>query len=116
MTPDEMKDRTKRFAVRIVKYVDSLPRGRSIDELTRQLVKAGTSVGANYRAACIARSKAEFVSKLQISFEEADEWVYWLEVLDDSGHSNGKENENLKKEGKEIAAILMASLTTSRSS
>lgn len=114
MTPDEMKRRTKAFAVKVVKFAESLPRGRAIDRLVRQLVDCSTSVGSNYRAACTARSKAEFTSKLQISLEEADESQYWLEVLNEAGYSGGPLHEELYMEAKELTAILMSGVKTAR--
>jgi four helix bundle protein len=76
MTPDELKARTKRFALRIVRLVSSLPRGLAADIIGRQLLRSATSVGANYRAACRARSRAEFTSKMGVTEEEADETLY----------------------------------------
>src|SRR5438045_1130487 len=87
---DEFKDRTKRFAVRVIRLVDSLPQKRSADVVGKQLLRAATSVGANYRAACRARSKAEFCAKLGIVEEEGDECVYWLELLIDAGLVPGR--------------------------
>ena len=115
MTPDEMKRRTKTFAVQVIKFVEGLPRGRAVDRLIRQLVDCATSVGANYRAACLARSRAEFTSKVQISLEEADESQYWLEVLNEAGFSSGSVHEELLKEAKELTAILMSGVKTARS-
>ncbi|HKZ39797.1 MAG TPA: four helix bundle protein [Candidatus Hodarchaeales archaeon] len=109
-----MKRRTKAFAVRIITFAENLPRGRTIDRLARQLVDCSTSVGANYRAACLARSRAEFTSKLQISLEEADESQYWLEVLSEAGFSGGPLHEDLHKEAKELTSILMSGVKTVR--
>ncbi len=116
MTPEEMKRRTKAFAVRILRFADRLPEGRSSNILARQLVRAGTSVGSNYRAACVARSKREFNSKLQTCLEEADESAYWLELLENWGVSNGADRDGLLSEAKELTAIFMSSLKTSRGS
>jgi four helix bundle protein len=114
MTSEDMKRRTKAFAVGVIRHVMSLPRGPVIDRLTGQLVDCCTSIGANYRAACLARSKAEFVSKLQISLEEADESQYWLEVLKETGLSGDAVHKELYKEAKELTAILMSGVKTSR--
>jgi four helix bundle protein len=76
----DLKQRTKSFALRIIKVVDALPKTRSANVIGNQLLRSGTSVGANYRAACRARSPAEFVAKLGIVEEEADESGYWLEL------------------------------------
>jgi four helix bundle protein len=116
MTPDEMKDRTKSFGIQIVRFAQNLRTNRITELLSNQLVRAGTSVGANYRAACLGRSKAEFNAKLQIVLEEADESVYWLEILKESGLADGPTLERLKSEGKELTAICMSSLKTSRAS
>jgi four helix bundle protein len=81
----DLKKRTKRFALKVIKLVETLPRGRVADILGRQFLGAGTSVGANYRAACRARSTADFISKMGIVEEEADETIYWMELLIESG-------------------------------
>ncbi len=80
-----MKDRTKQVAIRIVTVVRSLPSSREGNVIDNQLLRSGTAVAANYRAVCRARSKAEFVSKMSIVVEEADETVFWLEMLADTG-------------------------------
>ena len=82
---DALRDRTKQFAIRVVSVSQSLPRSREGDVVGRQLLRSGTAVGANYRAVCRARSKAEFVAKMGIVMEEADETVFWLELLVDTG-------------------------------
>ena len=97
----ESKERTKRFAIRVIKLVDGLRQSPSIIVLSKQIVRSATSIGANYRAACGARSSAEFTAKLQIVREESDEAMYWLELL--------QETED------ELTAILTASLKTARS-
>jgi four helix bundle protein len=79
-----LKERTKSFALQIIKLVEALPRGRTANVLGRQLLGAGTSVGANYRAACRAKSPADFISKMGIVKEEADETIYWMELLIES--------------------------------
>lgn len=116
MTPEEMKHRTKAFAVQVIGLVEKLPKGRTADILARQLVRCSTSVASNYRAACVARSRAEFASKMQIALEEADESQYWLEILNESGYSSGPPHEAVYKEAKEITAIVMAGLKTTRGS
>lgn len=85
MNQNYLKERTKRFALEIIRLVEKLPKGRTSDILGKQLLAAGTSVGANYRAACRARSSADFVSKMGIVEEEADESIYWMELLIDCG-------------------------------
>src|SRR5687768_7557799 len=84
MTQQEMKTRTKRFAVRLIKLVASLPDTRTSGVIGKQLLRSGTSVGANYRSACRAKSTADFVFKLSIVEEEADESIYWMELLVES--------------------------------
>ena len=81
MTPDELKKRTKQFGLRVIQLVESLPKTKTATTIGNQLLRCGTSVGANYRAACRGRSRAEFIAKLGIVEEEADESAYWLEML-----------------------------------
>ncbi|MGD0338356.1 MAG: four helix bundle protein [Bacteroidota bacterium] len=81
MTPDELKKRTKKFSLDIIRLVESLPNNKIGNILGKQLMRSATSVGANYRSACRARSKADFISKIQIVEEEADESMYWLEMI-----------------------------------
>ena len=77
----ELKQRTKRFAIRIVKLFQSLPRSPEAQTLGKQVLRSGTSIAANYRAVCRARSRAEFISKMSVVLEEADETVFWIELL-----------------------------------
>jgi len=114
MTPEEMKQRTKRFALRVVRVMQSLPRAREADVLGRQLLKSGTSVGANYRAACRGRSQAEFIAKLGIVEEEADESLYWMELLTEADLVKPDRLPDLMTEGSEILAIVVASINTAR--
>src|SRR6266852_310466 len=106
--PDELRARTKKFALRVIKLYRSLPSGRDAQILGQQLMRSGTSVGANYRAACRARSKAEFIAKLGIVVEEADESQYWLELLEESGILRKKQLESLYQEATELTAIFTA--------
>ena len=110
----DLKARTKSFALRIIKVVDGLPNTRSANVIGNQLLRSGTSVGANYRAACRARSTAEFVAKLGIVEEEADECGYWLELLIDSGLMSKVQLGDLIKEADEMVAITVASIKTAR--
>jgi len=112
MTTNELKSRTKGFALRIIKLVDAMPRGLAGQIIGRQLLRAATSVGANYRAACRAQSRAEFASKLSIVVEEADESLYWLELLKESGLIKPECLEQIMKEADEILAIVVASRKT----
>jgi len=110
---EAMKLRTKQFALRIAGVVRSLPRTREGDVIGKQLLRCGTAVAANYRAVCRARSHAEFISKISIVVEEADETVFWLELLADTGLPADK-LVLLVKEANEIPAICAASLSTAK--
>ena len=104
---EKMKKRTKKFAVDIIRFCDSLKACKASSVITYQLVKSATSTGANYRAACKARSKSEFFSKICIVVEEADESEYWLEVIIDARLSNeDNELKRLLKEANEITKII----------
>jgi four helix bundle protein len=114
MSPDEMKQRTKQFALRIVKLVQSLPNDRVAATLGHQLLRSGTSVGANYRAACRARSDSEFRAKLGIVEEEGDESAYWMELLSDGGFVPVQRLQSLLQEADELVSIIVASIRTSK--
>jgi four helix bundle protein len=114
MTPEELKQRTKAFGLRYIKVIEALPKSRTADMLARQLVRSGTSVGANSRSACRGRSGKDFVSKVDIAIEEADESLYWLEVMVDAGLMSQKRLASLIKEGNEIVAILTATSRTTK--
>ncbi|MDP2604130.1 MAG: four helix bundle protein [Deltaproteobacteria bacterium] len=108
------KDRTKRFALRVIEFVEALPKSRTADVLGRQLIRSGTSVGANYRAACRGRSTADVISKLNIVEEEADESTYWLELLVESQLVSNAQVADLLREANEIVAMTVASIKTLR--
>ena len=93
MTPEELRTRTKRFAARIIRMHSALPRTPAARIIGDQVLRSATSVGANYRAACRARSRAEFIAKLGIVVEEAEETVYWLES---SGQRNREGEQNAR--------------------
>ncbi len=114
MNKDEMKQRTKQFALRVIRLVESLPKGQIADVISKQLLRSGTSVGANYRAACRAKSSADFVYKMGIVEEEADESLYWMELLIEAGIIESKMLESLMKEANELLAITVASIKTAR--
>jgi four helix bundle protein len=116
MTPDELKDRSKKFALRAIQLVASLPRVRAAQLMGDQLLRAGTAVGANYRSACRARSRADFVAKMGIVEEETDESLYWLELLSESGLMTSPEVDSMHGEGQELLAIFSASRKTARDS
>jgi four helix bundle protein len=114
MDQAELKRRTKAFGLRIIKLIAELPRGIVPDTIGRQLLRSGTSVGANYRAACRARSTADFISKMGIVEEEADESVYWLEMLIEACIIKAKSLDPLLREADELVAIAVASIKTAR--
>ncbi len=113
MSKAELLTRTKAFGLRILKLVDHLPRSTSGRAIGNQLVRSGTSVGANYRPACRSRSRAEFAAKLGVVAEEADETVYWLEVIRDGNLLPAKKLTELLKEADELTAIFTAGRRTS---
>ena len=112
MTESEMKERTKRFALRILKLADALPRSRSGNAIANQVVRSGTSVAANYRAMCRAKSRPDFISKASTVEEEADESCFWLELTIDAGLLSRAKVQPLLQEADEITAILVASRKT----
>ena len=114
MSPGEFKRRTFDYGIRIVRLVQALPKGDAPRDLGRQLLRAGTSVGANYRAAARARSRADFIAKLGIVEEECDETLYWIEVLIELGFVKTKRVQPLYDEGGEILAMVVSSITTAR--
>jgi four helix bundle protein len=111
---EALKLRTKQFAIRIVGVVRSLPRTREGDVIGKQLLRCGTAVAANYRAVCRSRSKAEFISKISIVVEEADETVFWLELLTDTAVVPKEKLSLLIKEANELLAICATSLRTAK--
>ncbi len=112
--PEQLRDRTKSFALRIIRLFRSLPFRTDTQVLGKQLLRCGTSVAANYRAVCRARSKAEFIARIGVVAEEADEAVLWLELLTESGILTEGKVEPLLLEAKELAAIFTASQQTSK--
>jgi four helix bundle protein len=109
----ELLERTKQFALQVLKPVDRLPHTMAGRAVGNQLVRSGTSVGANYRAACRGRSRAEFAAKLGIVAEEADESVYWLELVRDGGLLTEAKIDDLLREANELTAIFTAGRRTS---
>jgi four helix bundle protein len=116
MNQGEMKQRTKLFALGIIQLVESLPKERTAEVLGRQLLRSGTSVGSNYRSACRAKSIADFISKMGIVEEEADESLYWMELLIEAGINVNLKMEALMKEAGELLSITVASIKTARKS
>jgi len=114
MTEAEFKQRTKQAGLRAIRVVESLPKSLTADVLGRQLIRSGTSVGANYRAACRARSTADMLSKLAIVEEEADESIYWLEMIVESRLMPKARLVNLNGEFEELLKMVVASQRTLR--
>lgn len=110
----KLKQRTQSFALSVIAFVQQLPRGLVADVLARQIVRAATSVGANYRAACRGRSRADMISKLSIAEEETDESIYWLELIVGARLAIDADVAPLAREAEEILSILVKSLRTLR--
>jgi len=111
---NDLLNRTKQFALRVIRLVECLPKGRTADVIGRQLLRSGTSVGANYRSACRARSKADFIAKMGIVEEEADESRFWMELLVEAGIVRPEKLADLMNEADELIAIIVASIRTAR--
>ncbi len=109
-----MKRRTRVFALRVIKLVEALPPSRAGDVIGKQLLRCGTSVGANYRAACRAKSPADFIAKMGIVEEEADEVVYWIELLVESNLINEPRVADLLDEANQLTAIVVSSIKTAK--
>ena len=114
MNQEDFKKRTKTFGLRIIKLVGQLPNTMVGQVVGRQLLRSGTSVGANYRAACRAKSGADFISKMGNVEEECDESVYWMELLIESGTIKPKRLLLLMNEGNELLAMVVQSINTAR--
>lgn len=114
MTPQELKDKTKKFALRIIKLTDSLPQTKAANVIANQILRSATSVGANYRSACRARSRADFISKITVVEEEADETLFWLEIIHESGMMKFNRLESLLIEADELVAIFTSSGKTAK--
>ena len=114
MDKETMKQRTKQFALRNIRLIQTLPPGQVSDVLSKQLLRSSTSVGANYRAACRAKSTADFIYKLSVVEEEADESAYWLELLVESGLVRASLLEELMQEADELVAITVATIRSTK--
>jgi four helix bundle protein len=112
MEAQDLKERTKHFAIRIVRLYQALSRHGEAGVIGKQLLRAGTSVGANYRSVCRARSRADFVSKIAIAIEESDETLFWLEVILEVGIVPENRLLDIMKEADELVAILVVSRAT----
>jgi four helix bundle protein len=114
MTPEELRARTKLFALRVVKLYRSLPRTADAQVMGKQLLRCGTSVAANYRASCRARSRAEFAARIGVVTEEADESGFWLEMLVDAEIVRAVLLNDILQESRELTAIFTATLQSVR--
>jgi len=114
MKNENLRVRTKQFALEIIRFCENLPNDETSKILRRQLLRSGTSVGANYRAACRAKSKLDFISKIGIVAEEADESGFWIELLQDAGKVQAKRADPLLQEANELVAISVSSINTAR--
>ncbi len=112
---EELKKRMLEFAVNVIRFTQRLPKGQATEVVAKQLVRCATAVGANYRAACRGRSRADFVAKLGIAEEEADEAQYWLEILASLDLAGGDDYLKLRREAQELTAILTSSGRTAKS-
>jgi four helix bundle protein len=114
MDAEDMKQRTRAYALRIIKLVESLPNTPTARVIGNQLLRCGTSAPANYRAACRARSKADFIAKMGIVEEETDESIFWIEMLVETGLIKQSRVTQLLDEGDQILSIVVSSINTSR--
>ncbi len=114
VTPEELKRRTKKFAVAVFSFARTLPSDSATSVLVRQLVKSGTATAANYRSACRAKSKADFVCKMTTAEEEADEALFWLELLVDAEIVTKNVAARLMDEADQLTRIFVASIKTAR--
>ena len=114
LTPQELKARTRKFALRIIRLFRALPKTAEAQIIGKQLLRSGTAVAANYRATCRARSRAEFLARIGVVVEEADETVFWMEMLTDSGTLPFARMQEIIGEAQELLAIFAASQRTVR--
>jgi len=114
MKHQNLQDRTRKFALAVIQFTEQLQRDDTSRTLGRQLLRSGTSVGANYRAACRSKSKADFISKMGIVLEEADESAFWVELLLDAGKASRAKADDLLREANELVAISISSINTAR--
>ena len=110
----DLKARTKQFALRIIKLFRSLPKSADAQVIGKQILRSGTSVGAQYREACRSRSDSEFVSKMSSSLQELDETAYWLELLVEGEFVNGEKLKGLQDEAEQLIAIFVSSIRTTK--
>jgi four helix bundle protein len=110
----DLKDRTRKLGVDVIRLVESFPHRPGAEAISKQIIRCATGVGANYRAACRARSRADFIAKLAIAEEESDETMYWLELLQDLRLHDKEVLDAIHKEAEEITKILVASSKTAK--
>ncbi|HYD92364.1 MAG TPA: four helix bundle protein [Flavobacterium sp.] len=115
MTSEQLKSRTKQFSLTVIDLVEKLPITTSSKVIAYQIAKSGTSVGANYRAVCRSRSDKEFISKMEIVLEEADETLFWLEIISEKEWLEKELLQPILKEANELTAIFASSLKTVKS-
>jgi four helix bundle protein len=112
--PTNLKNRTKSYALKIIRLYQILPKSGEAQVIGKQILRSGTSVGAQYREACRAKSPADFISKMEGSLQELDETGYWLELLTESGIMTANQLADLQKENNELTAIFVASVITAK--
>ena len=114
MKHQNLQDRTRKFALSVIKFTEQLQRDDTSKVLGRQLLRSGTSVGANYRATCRSKSKADFISKMSTVLEEVDESAFWIELLVEAGKTGAQVAQPLLTEANELIAIAASSINTAR--
>jgi four helix bundle protein len=114
MTANNLNQRTKQFVLRIIRMVDNFPATRSSKIIGDQILRSSTSLAANYRASCLAKSKRDFINKLKIVEEETDETIFWLELIEESQIFLKEKLLPIKTEAHEILKIIIASIKTTR--
>ncbi len=112
MNSTEFQDKTKRLGLHVIRFVEILPQNYTSRVIVNQILRCALSVGANYRAVCRAKSDKDFINKMKIVEEECDETIYWLEIIEESGLAKIEIVTPLKREAKEILAMIVASINT----
>ena len=112
MNSTEFQDKTKRLGLHVIRFVEILPQNYTSRVIVNQILRCALSVGANYRAVCRAKSDKDFINKMKIVEEECDEAIYWLEIIEESGLAKIEVVTPLKREAKEILAMIVASINT----
>ena len=112
MNSTEFQDKTKRLGLHVIRFVEVLPQNYTSRVIINQILRCALSVGANYRAVCRAKSDKDFINKMKIVEEECDETIYWLEIIEESGLAKIEVITPLKREAKEILAMIVASINT----